>query len=80
MTNESTPTLRDIAGAPSPACGRCPNCKATHWITAAITAQKKLEDMINLHLQQQLEIGQLRRHVTELKNALDAKGIRPVSH
>jgi hypothetical protein len=76
----NAPTLGDSAGVQSSACGCCPNCKATHWIAAAITAQKKLEDMINLHLQQQLEIGQLRRHVTELNNTLDAKGIAPVSH
>jgi hypothetical protein len=80
MTEESLPSLLDSDGAPSPACGCCPKCKATHWIAAAITAQKKLEDMINLHLQQQLEIGQLRRHVTELNNAFDEKGITPVSH
>ena len=69
MTDEETvPSLPDIAGAQqnSEEHTRCAKCDATHWITVSIAAQKKLDDLINVNLKQHLEIGQLRRHITEL--------------
>jgi hypothetical protein len=76
MTEERLPSLREIDGASSPACGCCPKCKATHWITAAIKAQKKLDDLINVNLKQQLEIGALRRHITELTAIIETRSLR----
>jgi hypothetical protein len=53
----------------------CAKCNATHWITVSIAAQKKLDDLINVNLSQQLEIGQLRRHITELTAIIETRNL-----
>jgi len=75
MTEEPLPSLHSIAGARSPACGCCSNCKATHWITVSIAAQKKLDDLINVNLNQQLELGALRRHIAELNAIIETRNL-----
>lgn len=77
MTTDETPSLRDVAGAQenSEDHARCAKCNATHWIVVSIAAQKKLDDLINLNLEQQLEIAALRRHITELNGILESRKI-----
>jgi hypothetical protein len=75
MTEESRTSFGNDAVTLSATCGCCPNCNATHWITVSIAAQKKLDDLINLNLNQQLEIGQLRRHITELNAIIETRNL-----
>jgi hypothetical protein len=53
----------------------CAKCNLTHWITVSIAAQKKLDDLINVNLNQQIEIGQLRRHITELNTIIETRNL-----
>jgi hypothetical protein len=41
----------------------------------AEAAQKKLDDIIQLHYQQQLEIAELRRHITELNTIIETRNL-----
>ncbi len=74
---EAVPSLRDIAGVQqnSRELTRCAKCRSTHWIAVSIAAQKKLSDLINVNLNQQLEIGQLRRHITELNAIIETRSL-----
>ena len=76
-TDETVPGLGDSTGVEqiSEEGTLCAKCNVTHWITVSIAAQKKLDDLINVNLSQQLEIGQLRRHITELTAIIETRNL-----
>ena len=76
-TDETVPGLGDSTGVEqiSEEDTLCAKCNVTHWITVSIAAQKKLDDLINVNLSQQLEIGQLRRHITELTAIIETRNL-----
>lgn len=71
------PSLTEIAGTQDNSVNYkpCSKCSATHWITVAIAAQKKLDDLIHVNLSQMQEIGQLRRHITDLNFIIETRSL-----